>query len=450
MYNSERGKQDNKGNVAIIGGGLAGSMMALQLAQNGYSVDVFERRCDPRTSDNQSGRSINLGLSKRGIQALKSVNLLDKVMASAVEMRGRVIHSLDGSLGYQPYGKDEGEVLHSIDRNELNRLLLETADEIEGVNLHFGHKLVEIDKASRKLIFNTENETINVFPERVIGADGAFSETRKELQRGERADYQQEFLEWGYKELTLTANLDNTSKIESCALHVWPRDHNLMVSHPNRDGSHTLTLFLPHVGDVSFASLDTKEVINSFLTTYFPDLIDSIPELSSQWIDRETGSLITTKTSQWCFDEWAVLIGDACHAQYPFYGQGMNSAFEDCCLLISILKAHEDDTALAFHLFEVTRKPHTDVLAELSKLNFIELRRKVKSPWFVARKNLDTFINRMFPKIWLPLYYMISHTSMPYGDALARSKLQNRILNTSASFIVIGFVIWVLAIFWSK
>jgi len=114
--------------VAVIGGGLAGSLFALELAQRGHRVDVYERRSDPRLRRGEEGRSINLGLSKRGITALGEIGLLDDVLAVAVSMEGRVIHAPDGSQRFQPYGKNRQEVLHSIDRNELNDMLLDRAE----------------------------------------------------------------------------------------------------------------------------------------------------------------------------------------------------------------------------------------------------------------------------------------------------------------------------------
>ena len=341
--------KNSKNRVAIVGGGLSGSLMALALAKQGYEIDVYEQGSDPRKNIDKSGRSINLGLSKRGMQALKLVGLLDEVLKTSVSMKGRVIHTIDGSLRYQSYGNKDYEVLHSIDRNALNYLLLDHAEQHSNVRLHFDNRLISLNKKQREVELETTNGRIFVKPTFVIGADGAFSIMRKELQRGERADYSQEFLEWGYKELTLAAGDDGRSVIELTALHVWPRSHCLFVSHPNRDGSHTLTLFLPHEGDESFASLKTDDDVKALFTKYFPDLMPLLPRLLEEWSKHPVGSLITTKTSQWAFKDWAVLVGDACHAQYPFYGQGMNSAFEDCCSLISALTKHNNDIATAFN-----------------------------------------------------------------------------------------------------
>jgi len=421
-------EHSDNGRVAIIGGGLAGSLLALALAKQGVGVDVYERRSDPRAAGEAGGRSINLGLSKRGIQALAEVGLLDQVMPLAVTMRGRVIHAPDGSTRFQPYGKDRREVLHSIDRNELNCLLLDHAERHPQVRLHFGQRLTRIDKQARTLELEAGSERVQVRPRWVVGADGAFSRARQEMQRGERADYHQEYLEWGYKELSLAPRADGSSAIELTALHVWPRLHCLFVSHPNRDGSHTLTLFLPHEGPDSFATTHTPADVHALFTKYFPDLLPLLPTLVEQWETHPTGSLVTTRTAPWSRQDWIVLVGDACHAVYPFYGQGMNSAFEDCSALMAALAQHGNDRSAAFAAYELSRRPHTDTLAELSKANFIELKQKVQSPWFVARKRLDVALNRLLPKTWLPLYTMIAHTTMPYGEALARSRRQEKVL----------------------
>lgn len=415
--------------VAVVGGGPAGALLALALARRGHAVDVYERRPDPRVGAAAGGRSINLGLSKRGIQALTEVGLIDAVMPMSVAMHGRVIHAPDGGTRFQPYGKDGAEVLHSIDRNELNHLLLDHAGRHPGVRLHFDHRLVRIDKERRELELETGSggRPVRVRPGWVVGADGAFSRTRQQMQRGERADFRQEYLEWGYKELTLAALPGGRSQIELEALHVWPRLHGLFVSHPNRDGSHTLTLFLPFEGPDSFATVRTADEVRALFDKYFPDLVPLLPNLAEEWERHPTGSLTTTRTAQWHYQDWMVLIGDACHAVYPFYGQGMNSAFEDCSALMAAL-SDQPDRACAFRAYEHARRPHTDILAELSKANFIELKQKVKSPWFVARKRLDVLLNRLLPKTWLPLYTMIAHTTMPYGEALARARRQDRIL----------------------
>src|ERR1051326_9183957 len=99
--------------VAIVGSGLAGALLACYLGRAGRRVDLYEKRPDPRAGDAERGRSINLALSVRGLHALREVGLADEVLKSSILMRGRMIHHLDGTLAFQPYGKDDSEALHS-------------------------------------------------------------------------------------------------------------------------------------------------------------------------------------------------------------------------------------------------------------------------------------------------------------------------------------------------
>lgn len=420
--------------VAIAGAGLAGSLLAAAFAERGFAVEVYERRDDPRLRLGAEGRSINLGLSKRGLAALAMVGMKEQILGRAVAMRGRVIHSLEGGTSFQAYGIRGEEVLHSVDRNELNRALIDRA-EARGARFHFRHRCLALDKEARALAVADEagGRTLTVATELLIGADGAFSRMRQEMQRGERADYSQEFLEWGYKELTVPARADGSSAIELEALHVWPRGHCLIVTHPNRDGSHTATLFLPFEGRDSFADIRSEGEVADFFRRYFPDLPALVPDYLEQWQQHPEGTLVTTRTAPWTWRDWLVLVGDACHAVYPFYGQGMNSAFEDCTTLVACLDEHGGRRREALAEYQRRRKVHTDTLAELSKENFLELRQRVASPWFRARKRLDLLLSRLFPAGWLPLYTMISHTTIPYADALARARRQDRWLRWAAA-----------------
>jgi kynurenine 3-monooxygenase len=263
---------------------------------------------------------------------------------------------------------------------------------------------------------------------------------RRELQHGERANYSQEYLEWGYKELTLTAAPDGSSLIELTALHVWPRNHCLIVSHPNRDNSHTLTLFLPFEGEDSFATTRTPADVEAFIAKYFPDLAPSLPALLEQWMKHPVGSLITTRTTPWAFGDWAVLVGDACHAVYPFYGQGMNSAFEDCCVLLSSLAEHQEDNASAFVPLSA-RREHTDVLCVSCPKRTSRIEKESSVAVVRGSQTIDLVLNRL-PEARAAVT-MIAHTTIPYGVALERARRQERILVGSAVgvFAAISFVI---------
>lgn len=430
--------------VVVVGAGLAGSMMSIYLARAGYRVEVYERRADLRRTGGMAGRSINLGLTARGLRALRRAGLDQHMLDRAVVMHGRAVHALDGTVTYHAYGKDPSEALNSIDRTELNRVLLDAAEATGHVRVHFQQRCVEVDKDTRTLKFHDEEQETEhtVHADLLIGADGAFSTVREHLHAGIRADFHQEYLPWGYKELTLPAAPDGSSQIQLDALHVWPRGDALIVTHSNRDGSHTVTLFMPFArehGRFCFDDLRQPEDVQELFDTYFPDLVPLMPELVDQFFSHPVGRLVTVRTAPWYHEDWAVLIGDAVHAVFPFYGQGMNAALEDCVVLDELLQEHlraaaqagkrvEADFGRLLRNFQERRKVHTDTLAELSKQNFLELSQRLQSLPFLLRKKADVWLNRLFPDLWKPLYGLVAHTTMPYADAVARAEKQKRIL----------------------
>ncbi|WP_219825523.1 FAD-dependent oxidoreductase [Nonomuraea typhae] len=391
--------------IAIVGAGPAGSLLSCYLAARGHRVDVYERRADPRRYDDAEGRSINLGLSARGVKALTDVGLMADIWPLTVPMRGRAVHGPDGKVAFHPYGNHQEEILHSISRRDLVVSLVAHAARA-GVTFHYDTQLSALPEADV-----------------VVGADGAFSTVRTLMGRGARADFRQEYLPWGYKELTIPR-----MPVHHEALHVWPGgDDGLIVTHPNLDGSATATLFLPY--DTLAAITDPE----AFFARRFPDALALIPDLAKEFAERPVGHLVSIRTAPWHHDGHVVLIGDAAHAVYPFYGQGMNSALEDCTVLDACLAEHPDHPAAAFAAFESRRRPHTDVLDELSRQNFVELRERVRSPLHHARKRADLTLARLLPGRWVPLYTAVSHTTTPYADALARAKRQDAVLRWTAA-----------------
>ena len=416
--------------VVVVGAGLAGSLLATYLARRGIAVEVVERRPDPREPGAADGRSINLGMSARAITALREVGLLDAVHKRTVPMRGRVVHRPGGRTAFQPYGTDDDQILHSILRHDLNVALVGHAAAHDGVRFRFRSRFLALEDHAGGVAVTVQDEGAGppgrIVADAVVGADGAFSAVRAQLQRGLRAEVRQDHLDWGYRELTIAAG----SRIRHDALHVWPGDTGLVVSHPNQDGSHTGTMFLPHE---DFATLSAAG-----LAARFPELPGLMPDLAREWAEHPVGGLVTVRTAPWHRGGRAVLVGDAAHAVYPFYGQGMNAAFEDCSVLARCLDRHPRDPGAAFAEFQRLRKRHTDVLAELSTANFTELRDGVRSPLHRAHARADLVLDRLLGPLWTPLYTMVSHTTTPYADALARARRQDAALRWSGATAAAG------------
>lgn len=415
--------------TSITGAGLVGSMWACYLGQRGYEVDVFERRPDPRTSKIDGGRSINLALSNRGWKALEGIGLKEKVAEMAIPMRRRVMHSIEGELSYQQYGKD-GEAIYSVSRGGLNKLLMAKAEAMPNVKVHFDHRCEDADLKSGKVAYHhgASGELVHSDSDLVFGTDGAFSAIRGVMQKTDRFSYSQQYIEHGYKELTIPPNEDGSFRLEKEALHIWPRGNFMLIALPNPDASFTCTLFLAHDGKYSFSNLPTKAEGRTFFEEHFADALALMPEFDQDWEQNPTSSLVIIRCFPWSQNNRFLLLGDASHAIVPFYGQGMNSGFEDCSILNAMIDEHKEDWSVILKEFEVIRKPDADAIADLAMRNFVEMRDLTGQPEFLLRKKIEAWFNDLHPDKWLPLYSMVTFSHIPYSEALAEGRKQDSIM----------------------
>ena len=423
--------------IPIVGSGLAGALLACLLGQAGRRVILFERRGDPRLLANSAGRSINLALSTRGMHALAQVGLLDSVLAQGVIMRGRMIHHLDGSLDYQPYGTDDTQALHSVSRAGLNRVLIEKAASLPGVELRFEHRCTGVQLDTGAVDFATPTGPLTHTGSLILGADGAYSAVRAAMQRRERFNFSQAYLEHGYKELHFPPG----SGLEPHALHIWPRGGFMMIALPNADGSFTGTLFWPFT---LFERLQTPEQVQAFFCEQFADAVPLLPTLTDDYAANPTSSLVTVRCAPWHVGR-AVLVGDASHAVVPFLGQGMNAAFEDCVTLVEEMQRHPEQPQRAFAAYDARRRENCDVLAQLCLENFHEMRDHVGSRWFVWGKRLSLWLMRLVPG-YVPLYTLVEFTRVPYAEAQRRVRQQQRWLALLLGGL--GLVLLALGVGW--
>ncbi len=420
----------NKGKqVLIVGAGLAGSLMACYLARAGWTVRVYERRPDPRAKGYAGGRSINLALSARGLWGLAGVGLDKHILEhDAIPMRGRMIHPAAAGTVFQPYSADPQDAINSVSRGGLNISLLNLAAKERGVELVFDRECLDVEPDAGAAVFKGPGGAERVSAGLIIGADGAYSAVRGRFQKTDRFEYSQTYLQHGYKELHIPPGPGGYA-MEPQALHIWPRGGAMMIALPNRDKSFTCTLFWPWDGPHGLASLTTAEQVRSFFERHYPDAVPLMPTLEQDFLRNANGSLVTVHCWPWQLAGSTVLIGDAAHAIVPFYGQGMNCAFEDCRVLAECLAAHPNDQRAALSLFQASRKPNADAIADMAIANFTEMRDKTGQPEFLYRKRVEHVIHALFPDRWTPQYNLVSFSTVPYTEALGRGRLLDAVLD---------------------
>lgn len=415
--------------VAVVGGGLVGSLQTIFLAKRGYQVELFEARKDIRKFDLGRGRSINLALSRRGRDALKAIGCEDHVVSTAIPMHARMIHALDGKMSSQQYGTS-GEAILSVDRQKLNEYLLTEAEGLPNVTLNFEHKLVRANLDTQTLTFEVAGEERReklVESQFTFGCDGAFSTVRRQLMRWGRLNYQQEYIEHGYKELTMPPTASGGFAMPENYLHIWPRHEFMMIALPNQDHSFTVTLFMPFN---IFESIETEEDLLAFFMKHFPDSIDKIGTglLVRDFFSNPTGSLVSVKCKPHYLDSCTLVLGDAAHAVVPFYGQGMNAGFEDCLVYDAYMNRDGDLHTAAQH-YSAARWKDAHAIADLSMYNYIEMRSHVNSRMFLIRKHLDNVLHRLLPCQFCPLYTMVAFTRIPYHRVVEWNRWQKRVLD---------------------
>lgn len=393
------------------------------------AIRLWDRRPDPRRTRMERGRSINLALAARGIRALEHAGVMEKVRPLLIPMRGRMIHERSGATTLQPYGQREDEVIYSVGRSELNKVLIEEAARHQDVTIRFNQTCLGADPTQNVLRFRNEvsgaQYSVELTP--TIATDGAGSAVRNSLAAANLLNVREDWLDHDYKELTIPP-VEGRPALDPNALHIWPRGGFMLIALPNTDLSFTATLFLARKGPRSFAALPDSQAVLEFFMEEFPDAVPLIPHLASEFQAHPAGQLATVHAAPWRVGGRVLLLGDAAHAIVPFHGQGMNAAFEDCVVLESMIDRSEDWQAL-FAEFERIRRPNTEAIAQMALENYTEMRDTVLDPGFVRRKSLSLELERRFPNRFIPRYAMVMfHPQIPYAEALRRGEVQSQIL----------------------
>jgi kynurenine 3-monooxygenase len=420
-----------KKNITIIGAGLVGSLLGIYLAKRGYKIKIYERRGDMRLEQMSAGRSINLALSDRGLLALEKIGLADEIKSICIPMHCRYIHNANGTHVTQPYGK-QGQFINSVSRATLNMKLMDLAEQ-QGIEILFNQKCIAIDWKQNQITFEDTNHQLSTTNfELLFGSDGSFSAARLQHQlQHNKFDYQQHYIDCGYKELTIPPTQNGDFALEVNALHIWPRKDYMMIGLPNLDKTFTCTLFFPFEGDMSFAKLDSKEKVQTFFENTFPDAIKLMPNYVEEFFTNPTSSLVTVKCFPWVREDKFALIGDAAHAIVPFFGQGMNCGFEDCRILDELIDTHDNDWTKILENYQLLRKPDADAIADLAVSNFTEMRERTADPMFLLQKKIEARLHDKHPEQWIPAYSQVTFSPhIRYSQALQRGLQQEAIMQS--------------------
>jgi len=421
----------NNDTINIVGAGQCGTLVAIMLARLGYKIEVYERFTDPRIQDAEAGRSINLALAARGLNALRKIGIDALIEPMLVPMRGRMVHQADGKTEFLRYGQQDGEEIYSVTRLGLNQVLLGVADEMPNLQLNFRQNAIGYDALDRTVHMKNEldGSLYQIDAQPLLAADGAGSTIRRSFDGTGTFGGIESLLTHGYKELSIPAGPNGEFQLAADALHIWPRGGFMLIALPNPGGDFTLTLFLPNKGDNSFETLTDAAAVTTFFEQHFADVAELIPGLCNEMLHHPLGFLGTVRCRHWHDQGKVLLLGDAAHAIVPFHGQGMNLAFEDCVLLERIVEQHRGDWPTVFAQFEAEQLANANAIADMALDNYIEMRDTVRDPKFALQKALAFELERRMPEYFIPRYSMVMfHADIPYLVAQQRGEVQRALL----------------------
>ncbi|MEM9837207.1 MAG: NAD(P)/FAD-dependent oxidoreductase [Bacteroidota bacterium] len=415
--------------IIIIGAGLCGTLLAIRMAQRGFTVSLFEKRPDLRKTDLAAGRSINLALSNRGLLALERAGLKEVIAAECIPMRGRFVHPLGAEAFLSPYSGRPEDYINSVSRPGLNSRLLEEAERYEEITFHFEAPVVAVDLKAATITYRKGDEELTASGSVVIGTDGAGSIVRRTMMQHTTEllfNYSQDFLRHGYKELSIHPVPGGSWAIEKEALHIWPRGSFMIIALPNLDGSFTLTMFHPYDGEVGFNALNTSEKVKAFFEDYYPTLLPYIPHYQQEFFENPTSNLGTIKCYPWQAFGKALIMGDAAHAIVPFYGQGMNASLEDVRVFDDLLDVHGTNWPTLFDAFQDARKDNANAIADLAIDNFYEMRDHVDDVAFIRKRKIEMQLEQQFPDYYSKYSLVTFRPDLSYETAMLQGRRQDQ------------------------
>ena len=166
-----------------------------------------------------------------------------------------------------------------------------------------------------------------------------------------------------------------------------------------------------------------------FLAHNFADSIPLMPNVLEDYKANPVGSLVTVRCNPWVRGNFA-LMGDSAHAVVPFYGQGMNCAFEDAAVLDDLIGKHYPNWELIFSEYEKERIHNANAIADLAIKNFKEMRDLVGQEDFLEKKRIEHELCELYPEHYKSQYELVTFSTEDYSYAQAMGDVNDGIIET--------------------
>lgn len=327
--------------IAVSGGGIAGTMVAWQLADQGHQITLFEQapRCGP------VGAGILLQPSGQWI--LQRVGLLDAVVSQSARINSlHAQHRSGGTLVSLPYDRVSDDLFGlGVLRRLIFQLLFDQCA-AAGVDIREGTRVVTYAQTTSEVsLTGADNHSLGSF-DLLIVADGSRSCLRR------HSGLTQSVREYPDAALWMIGRYSGAS---DCLLQIVGRCGRLVGMLPVGDGRCSFFWGVKRTEEpqVRAAGVDQwKRQVAEF----FPAAEESVADLQS--MDEVTYATYRNARMKRVTQGRVAFIGDAAHATSPHLGQGLNLALDDAMCLADAMRAHED-FAVALAAYELARRSTT-------------------------------------------------------------------------------------------
>lgn len=338
--------------VIIVGAGPSGALLAYLLAKKNIQVLLLERTNDIA----QSFRGEHL--NEEGESILRKYNLYEEVeQLGALKMK-QLEYWLGGDKIKTIYPQaEDGHLGIHVPQAHLLQVILKHANKFPTFQHCLKTRVFDLIQDENGRIVGVvairDGETVNIYSNLVVGADGRYSTVRKKANM--KVDIRKHGYDLLWARIPAPPNWAPSIKmalVDDMQISIFTQVHDYVQ----------IGWSIPEDSYSTLRKQPFQQLIDKLINA-FPELRSSIEQYITSWKDFVVLDVFSSECNEWIKDGLA-LIGDAVHTMTPTGAFGLNSAMRDADLLASYI-TKENLEQLNIKNFAQQRKLETDQIQAL-------------------------------------------------------------------------------------